>query len=78
MTVGKKYALCPLCNDMHRIYGDYWLIPSNPLPVNGVRGSIHEGYQTEFYCRIEYSCVVKLYSPDYKYIGYYIADEIPF
>lgn len=74
----KKTALCPLCNEHHWIYGDYWLIPASTRSSGVSPQMIHEGFQSEFYCYEESACVVKQYSPDMKYIGYYIADEIPF
>ena len=73
-----KTAICPLCNQRHEIFGSYWLIPASTRSSGVMPQAIHEGYQTEFYCNVESACVVKQYSPDYAYIGYYIADEIPF
>lgn len=70
-----KWALCPLCNDYHWIFGRYWLIP---CAVRRTGEGAHIGVQTEIWCHIEQQHVVKQYSPAFKYIGCYIADEIPF
>lgn len=37
-----------------------------------------DGYHTEFWCDVELLAVIKAYSPDYKYLGYFTNDGIPF
>lgn len=74
----EKIALCPLCNDIHKVFGDYWLIPASTRSSGVTPDMIHVGVQTEFWCDNEREHIVKQYSHEFKYIGYYRADEIPF
>lgn len=74
----RKEVICPLCNQRHGVLGRYWLLKCTPYNVRAFVESFCEGYQTEFWCDVEYVCVVKRYSPSYRYIGYYLEDEIPF
>lgn len=73
-----KSVLCPLCHSFHDTPEYFWLRPaSNEFDEFGTLWA-WEGWKTDVWCEIEVVGVVKMYSPNYRYIGYFIAREIPF
>ena len=69
---------CPICHGMHETLKRYWVQPSKPdVCVEGQQYN-WDGFQTELWCDVETCGVVKMYTMDYVYIGYYVQREIPF
>lgn len=80
MSTGSKVipVMCPLCHSFHDTQEHLWLRPArNEFDEFGTLWA-WEGYKVEVWCEIENVGVVKMYSPTYRYIGYFIQREIPF
>lgn len=73
-----KTAICPLCGASHNVKRSGWLIPAKKRIDKDGNQQGHDGLETGFYCRTENDAVIKQYTDEYKYIGYYIDREIPF